>query len=133
MSWDAIMPQSLYMDEAEDMTRSMQPAPQPTQAEEKFPTPPQIWKFPLSIGHLCQISMPKGAVLRYVESQKDVLCLWAEVIPNQQKETRRFYVFGTGHDIEVGSPGYYLQYVASAMQHHGALVWHVYEEIAIFS
>jgi hypothetical protein len=80
-----------------------------------------MYKYQMSRG--CEVeafSMPKGTVVRHVDMQRGVLCLWAEVPPDSgpPSEERRFTVVRTGRPAEG-------VYVGTVME--GAYVWHVFE------
>ncbi len=78
-----------------------------------------IWKFTMADG-IETFDMPVGARVVYVDLQAGQPNIWFECDPSADKETRRFRVFGTGHNIP------------SNALHRGTfqqppLVWHVYE------
>lgn len=82
----------------------------------------QVWKFPLvNALEPTVLQMPEGAVVKHVELQERVMCLWAEVDPAAPRAARIFHVFGTGWDIP-GNPSYI------GTVHDRSFVWHVYEE-----
>jgi len=92
-----------------------------------------VWKFPIPIqDEVIEVPMPKDAEIVYVACQKEVVCLWALVETEAEKEVRKFRIYGTGHEIRpnVGT-GYntYDTYVGTAIQFGGDLIWHVFEVI----
>lgn len=82
-----------------------------------------IWKFTFEIAGSIGIKMPTGAEVLHIECQGDEPCLWALVDPQHPKESRRFRIVGTGHDIKsmVG-----LTFVRTFQQ--PPFVWHVFEQ-----
>lgn len=81
-----------------------------------------IWKFPLPIDDVFEISMPRDAELLHVGTQNDAGYLWARVVPARLPESRLFCLRGTGHSIGIDC-----RYVGSFMLHNGALVFHLFE------
>lgn len=87
-----------------------------------------MWKFPLNLHlqeftlnlHLQEFKMPKDAEVAYFDFQDAAPCIWAIVDPMREKETRRFQIFGTGHDLPE-----HACYVGTAQQ--GPFVWHLFE------
>ena len=81
-----------------------------------------VWKFPLPMTNVAEVSMPTGARILYVGIQAGEPFLWAAVDPNAEAERRRVRVAGTGHGLgDVGA------YIGSFMMAGGALVFHVFE------
>lgn len=81
-----------------------------------------IWKFlidPVSL----EGRLPAGAKILTAREQGEQICVWAEVDPAAPMMTRRFAVYGTGHEMP-DNPG---AYIGTAMLHGGSLVFHVYE------
>jgi hypothetical protein len=61
-----------------------------------------IWKFELDFLKPYQlIEMPRYGEILSVQIQKDILCLWALVDPDGEKEERYFEIFMTGRPIPV--------------------------------
>lgn len=56
-----------------------------------------IWKFPLPVNDRVEVSMPRGARILHTAVQNGVVCVWAIVDPNNQREQRCFFIKGTGH------------------------------------
>lgn len=83
----------------------------------------QVWKYPIETGESC-IEMPEGAQLLFVDTQSDLICLWALVDPDATKEKRHFMLVGTGHDVPDQTK---LDYIGSGMLFGGQLVFHVFE------
>lgn len=99
-----------------------------------------MWKYPLTRedyvarawpgprAHL--IRMPRGAVIRYVDDQRGVPTLWAEVPDsNAERDVRGFYVICTGDPVPA-SATYIGSYTERGQQDDPSLfyVYHVYEE-----
>lgn len=104
-----------------------------------------IWKFPFEIGNVIEIEMPVGAIVLHVDIQKqitnqeyaviagistgasveqEVLCVWALVNPEANKEIRKFRLFGTGHPFPEDED---LIHVGSFQMEQGKLVFHLFE------
>lgn len=71
------------------------------------------------------INMPKGAVVRHIDVQHGIPCLWAEADPSQPMEGRGFVIVGTGHEIPYKD---HLAFRGTFMLNDGNFVGHVYEE-----
>jgi len=84
-----------------------------------------IWKFPVRYNDFADVEMPAGAKLLHVDEQYGTPCIWALVDPQQEKETRRFRLAGTGHPIDV--PVDKLHHVGSYLTTWGQLVFHLFE------
>ncbi len=82
----------------------------------------QVWKFPLPILDVVDLTVPEGAVPLCVQVQDDIPCLWARVDPDARVGAMRLRIAGTGHYLEqnVGD------YIDSFQMHGGALVLHVF-------
>lgn len=65
--------------------------------------------------------MPQGAKILHGDHQSGVLCIWAEVDPSKDEETRHVIFVGTGHDVP---PNF--SHVNSFLMNEGALVFHLY-------
>lgn len=90
----------------------------------------KIWKYPVAfdiIFHLeqFQLVMPTGAKILKLDIQRNEPQLWVVVNPENEVETRRFRVLGTGRPFEDLE---YLEYVDSYQVNGGQFVWHVFEE-----
>jgi hypothetical protein len=82
-----------------------------------------IWKYPLAVTAEQQIDLPLGAQVLHVAVQHQMVCLWAQVRPDAQKQARTIRIFGTGHDLP-DDPG---RHIGSFMLYDGTLVFHAYE------
>lgn len=85
----------------------------------------EVWKYPVPRLDSMEVQMPAGAQILTVQVQGVTPVMWALVDPSAAKETRRFYVLGTGHPSEDRDLG---RYVGSFQLHGGALVFHLFEE-----
>lgn len=66
------------------------------------------------------VNMPAGAEILRLAVQHSVPTIWARVIPDAERVTRTFQIFGTGHPIPPGS-----KYIGTFDV--GPFVWHVFE------
>ncbi len=89
-----------------------------------------IWKFELPFGSPFKISMPLYAeILCIQQDQKTgILCLWALVNPDYEKEERVFCLFGTGGKVSI-EMGYDLKYVGTYQYQEGRFIGHIFERI----
>jgi hypothetical protein len=83
----------------------------------------RILKFNFPISDRIQIQMPKGAKVLSVQIQHDQPTLWAICNPDAEIETRKFFICGTGHPIDLEGK----VYVGTFQMTQGALVWHLFE------
>ena len=88
----------------------------------------QIWKFIIPFQdaldtNCIPIEMPDRAQFLTVMEQGGNLCLWAQINQTEKLVTRRFAVFGTGHEM----PNSVFDYLGTVMFAGGSLVLHVYE------
>ena len=84
-----------------------------------------IWKFPLEIKDEQIIQMPKGSqCLSVPQFQRDVLCIWALVDPENELKDVKFHICGTGNPI----PKNLDQWSFCGTVQAGAFVWHVFIE-----
>lgn len=84
----------------------------------------KVWKFPIDIISRPILHMPQGAQIVKVDTQQGEPFVWALVNPTNEKEERRFYLAGTGHEIEdIDSK----THVGSFFMAEQRLVWHLFE------
>ena len=84
-----------------------------------------IWKFTLT-GHpgtLISLDMPAGAKILDCQPQLGVPTIWAIVDPAHGLVKRRFFVFGTGWNME----DFDGKLVHIRTFQDGVFVWHVFE------
>jgi hypothetical protein len=67
-----------------------------------------IWKFPLPIEDRVEISMPSGAEILCVQTQRGYPQVWAICDTEAPTEKRLFYVRGTGQEVGVAEFASYL-------------------------
>lgn len=82
-----------------------------------------VYKFRLMPGTPVRVEMPKYSHVVHVGSQDDGPVLWAIVDTEQPMETREFWVYGTGHLIDVERPKVHV----GSCHTEAGLVWHVFE------
>lgn len=85
-----------------------------------------IWKFTLPSMSGAMVEMPKDAAVLCVQAQQDVPMIWADVDTDAPKIKRRFWTYGTGHEIPPGNVP--MHYVGTFQLSGGALVFHVYTD-----
>jgi hypothetical protein len=89
-----------------------------------------IWKFRTIQGDFNRtfsIEMPKNTELLYVDLDMDnTPCIWGLVYPEENKETRQFELFGTGHIIP-NDMGICRKYIGSYRYQNGEFIGHVFE------
>jgi hypothetical protein len=85
-----------------------------------------IWKFVLDPPSLnVQVPMPLGSEIVAVREQHDLVCMWALVDPEADREIRTFAVFGTGDIL----PPRNLEFRGCAHLYGRKLVLHVFEVV----
>lgn len=86
-----------------------------------------IHKYVLQLETKQKVTMPKGAVILALQTQRDAPCLWVQVNTEFPSDIRTFHTVGTGHEI-----GDYerLQYIGTYQAEHGSYVFHVFEEVS---
>lgn len=82
-----------------------------------------ISKFPLKITDVQSIMMQEGAKILTLQAQRDIPCIWAEVIEENKKVKRTFTTYGTGHEL----PEYPGEYLGTYQVKNGSGVFHLYE------
>jgi len=87
----------------------------------------KIFKYPLTVTDHQVISMPQGATILTVQTQREIPCIWAEVDPEEVRVTmRRFRIYGTGHDMPDRKD--FPHYVGTFQIRGHDLVFHVYTD-----
>lgn len=82
-----------------------------------------IWKETFEITSRVQKKeMPKGAEIKHVDRQGDLLCAWFECNPQREVEQRCFTVVGTGHKLNNLH-----EYVGTMISKSESFVWHLFE------
>ena len=59
----------------------------------------KIFKYPFVVDDVVELKMPKGAQLLSIQFQDEQLCAWALVDPDENLETRKLRIIGTGHPV----------------------------------
>lgn len=85
----------------------------------------EIWKFPLVLCDQPSVLMPTGAKVLSAGCQGEDLFVWAWVPDTAApKETRNFFVFGTGNPIDFDlRESTFIGTVQAPV-----FVWHVYDQ-----
>ena len=84
-----------------------------------------IWKYQLKITDQNVLVIPKGAKLLSVVVQRHVLCLWAIVEPDREKEKRVIEILGTGNHVSERDVG--RRFIGTVVM--GSFDWHVFERL----
>lgn len=87
----------------------------------------QIWKYTLGRAQE-SIEMPADAEILSAHSQNDLICIWALVNPDAEKEHRYFEVFKTGHAVPCDM-GVSREFIGTVLLQNDALVFHIFERI----
>jgi hypothetical protein len=90
----------------------------------------KIFKYelpnPLPYSHaVAEVELPEGAWILKINDHNGSIQLWALVDPTAEKESRRFLVQGTGHEITAVDSIEDLLYMDTAKVN--GFVWHVFE------
>lgn len=80
-----------------------------------------VWKFPLALAQTQDVLMPAGARILSIQVQDEMLCAWALVNPEADRERRYFLIVGIGHEMPKG------RYTYLATVQMDSFVWHVFE------
>ena len=83
-----------------------------------------IWKYPLELKGLQNISIPEGAEILHCAIQNDGIFLWALVDPSLPLQRREIEMIGTGNEVSEDEERKYISTIID-----GALVWHIFEII----
>ncbi len=84
----------------------------------------KIYKYDLGFGRI-DLELPQGAEILHFNMQRNVPRLWALVDPQAPTETRRFVLYGTGHEILETREE--LTFIGTALMMEGTFIWHVFE------
>lgn len=85
-----------------------------------------IFRYTAEITHPAKVEMPKGAQVISVAPTRtgpEGLDIWAIVDPENDLETRQFWIVGTGHDM----PETYGRFLGTIQVYGGQLIFHVFE------
>ena len=84
----------------------------------------RIYKYPLQLTEQQKINMPTGAKVIHVAVQREAICLWAIVDPDQPVESRSFGILGTGQpDFNPKE----MRHLVSVLMSDVTFGWHVFE------
>lgn len=80
-----------------------------------------IWKFPLELKGLQNISIPEGAEILSCSVQNSGIYMWALVDPSLPLQRREIEMIGTGNEVTEEER----KYISTIKD--GPRVWHVFE------
>lgn len=83
-----------------------------------------IWKFPLVITDIQQITVTEGAIILSVGTQNNSVCVWVMMDPKAKDQKRTIRIYGTGHEIQESE---FLKFIGTVATHNDALRWHIFE------
>lgn len=86
-----------------------------------------IWKFPVAVTDSFSLSMPRGAQILSVQTQRGLPQMWALVDPQVPPEQGHFRTMGTGHNYPA-ELFEFCRYLGTFQIDRGYLVWHIFEE-----
>ena len=91
-----------------------------------------IWKYPFDVDDSFELNMPQGAKILTVQEQDRKGCMWAIVNPENEIESRRFCILGTGHmhPLDFFLSKRYIGTFQQPFPMGGSLVWHLFEHIS---
>ncbi len=89
-----------------------------------------IWK--LTIGpyadNRVEIEAPKGAKILKIANQRDKICMWIQVDPQNTKDTEPICLLVMGTGLEFQLLNEKSEYLDTVFLYNAALVLHVYRE-----
>ena len=83
----------------------------------------RIYKYPLDVVDVQEITTHEGAELLSVQINRDQVCVWVRVDTTKPKEQRRLFIHGTGHDIHPDVT----KFVGTFQMRMGTLVFHLFD------
>ena len=83
-----------------------------------------IWKFELTESGFQEIELRKGYEFLTIQMQNGNPYIWVLLDPNEEKETERFEIYGTGHEIHYDM-GVSREYLGTFQER--SLVWHLFK------
>ena len=86
---------------------------------------PTIWKYQLFPG-TNYVNVPRSGRILDIQTQQETITMWILIFDNNDLVDRKFQVYGTGWEISDDMSS--LDYIGTALQFAGSLVWHVFEE-----
>ena len=87
-----------------------------------------VYKYALKTAHVQRVAMPRGARIVHVAVQREALCLWALIDTGDEQVERTFYLFGTGHPIDI-NPSAPLRHCGAFFVQDGDFVYHLFEHV----
>ncbi|KKN27722.1 hypothetical protein LCGC14_0861460 [marine sediment metagenome] len=84
-----------------------------------------IYKYPFEVSDTVEIMMPTKARILTVQTQSNAPCIWALVDGDKPLETRRFRVFGTGHEFNIDP--IQSKYIGTFQLMDGGFIGHLFE------
>jgi hypothetical protein len=87
-----------------------------------------VYKYPFQLDDEITLMLPSGFKTLKVDVQRNELCLWALVDPDNKTIPVGFRIAGTGHPIEK-HPNIEYRYVDTILLAGGDLVFHVFQII----
>lgn len=86
-----------------------------------------IYKYQLNTADIIDIEMPIDSEILTVQAQHGKPCIWAMVDDNGKFKTRRFEIYGTGHEIRPLEEYKCRKYIGTYQLLGGGLIFHVFE------
>ena len=81
-----------------------------------------VHKYPIVLGDYPLVKMPTEAkILHFGLDANEILCIWAEVNPENTFTAKEFQIVGTGHAVDESAK----RYIGTVIHH--TYVWHLYE------
>lgn len=81
-----------------------------------------VWKLTFDNDAL-RTTLPAGAEILHVNTQKENICMWVEVDSEAPVKTRTFKIIGTGHKVPPGPR----KYLGTVKLQNDTFIFHVYE------
>lgn len=90
----------------------------------------KIFKYTIPVGDSIVVEMPEGSEIISVKEQDNEIKAWAivEDSPDVDMESRKFRVFGTGHELPDDTSE--LLFLGTVLLFDGKLVFHVFEDLS---
>ena len=86
-----------------------------------------IWKYTINLKGHTRYSIPDEYKIIACHMQKNEICIWVIVDPDNKVVSRKFWVFGTGEHIENYNYDY-MEYIGTVFQERALYVWHIFME-----
>ncbi len=84
-----------------------------------------IYKYPIGPEGECTVMMPRGAKVLSYQNQEETACIWALVDPDEPTQPKRFYLVGTGYEMQYNPSA--LRFIGTALFQGGIYVNHLFE------